>query len=229
MTADAEALSLQIDRQRAATLAPYVSQLESIATRLGEIKRQSGALQGLRVLDRRQRRAREELARAQQGLDNARSEAARVLVSERDAATRCAGLANRMNEFLGSLKTDPWQLGSVAVTTDALQFYSGVLPWDQMLGGESRVLFFFAYEFALLHVGLDVGAGAVPPGFVLLDNPIQQGLPDVVIREVLDRFAEGCERSKGQVIATVARPVLPTADHERIELTTRFGESDTAV
>jgi hypothetical protein len=134
-----------------------------------------------------------------------------------------------MNTFLTSLRIDPWRLGGVTLTSEELTFYIGTQPWDQTLGGESRVLFFFAYQYALVYLGVDGLDTSRPPGMTVLDNPIQQGLPDLVIGEVLSSFAAAAEATNSQVIATVAREVPIVGKHSTITLSTQFGGDDMAL
>jgi hypothetical protein len=110
-----------------------------------------------------------------------------------------------------------------------MTFFAGTQRWDQALGAESKVLFFFAYSYALLHLRIDLSGQSHSPGVVILDNPYQQGIHDPVIAEALESFNHAAEQFGVQVIATVARDVPLIGNYHTINLTQQYAGNGTSL
>jgi hypothetical protein len=213
-------VAAQLNNRRASLLAPFVAQLEAASAAEATIRQQLAAVPVMRQVLARRTELERELAQAHQRLDLARREYADRHVDTQESARRCVVLANRMNKFLSSMTVEPWGMGEISLTPQEMTFYAGRQTWDQALGAESKVLFFFAYSYALLYLHSDLPGQSPAPGLMILDNPYQQGISDDVIAEALDRFSTTARELGVQVIATVAKDV-PILGHDNVINMTR--------
>jgi hypothetical protein len=197
-----ERLGVQIDGERHELLAPFVAQLEELSRRAGAIEQQRAALAGLSGLSARRAALERQLVTALEAVDMAQASVRQVEWSRRETYRRCAAFAERMTEFLNGLSAEPWTFGRVTLAEEELSFYVGGGPWDMVLGGESKVLFLLAYQYALLHLTTDLPAASHAPGLAVLDNPLQQGIKDTVMAEALDLLFTASDAG-GQVLVTV--------------------------
>jgi hypothetical protein len=216
-------LAKQLQDVRIHKLAPFVAALEDLATEIGHIEQRLAALPALsKILARRTvaeqatARARAEVDRLSALLDSERRSAA-------DITQRCSVFADYMNNFLQNFRDQGWVPGQVAVLPEELTFYVGSRPWDDNLGAEAKVLFFFAYSYALLRLTTASDAATCPPGVLLLDNPYQQGLTDEVVSAAVARIADAANDVGAQVLLTQARPVgAITAPYVEIPMSREF-------
>ncbi|MFD2414846.1 hypothetical protein [Amycolatopsis pigmentata] len=216
-SAERTQLAARLHDERVTHLAPFMAALEDISTEIGKAEQQLAALPALEAILARR-------ADAKNGVDEANVEVERLTkLAEADAqlanraAEHCGALADRMNEFLSFFGGRGWIDELVTISSDELTFYVGTRPWNQKLGAEAAVLFFLAYSYALLHIDVDLGTRACPPGVLLLDNPYQQGLPPGTVVEAINRIAAAAETHGTQVIltqATTARNI--SAPHTEI-------------
>ncbi|MFI9004278.1 hypothetical protein [Streptomyces sp. NPDC053541] len=108
-----------------------------------------------------------------------------------------------MNSFLADFRGGVWVSSDVSIRDSDLTFYVGTRPWDQALGAEAKVLFFLAYSYAMLFLEQDLNLERVP-GFLLLDNPCQQGIAPSVVQRVLLQLADAARETGTQIISTQA-------------------------
>ncbi|WP_329251820.1 hypothetical protein OG417_07825 [Actinoallomurus sp. NBC_01490] len=220
----AQDLARRLNQERASTLSPFVAELESLAGEVSYLEQQEAALLAVSDALRAREHQKRLLKAAQQDLVEAETRAQNHHgVSKKEITRRCSLFAHHMTTFLRSLKTDPWRFGDVTLIADDLTFYVGEGPWESELGGESKVLFLFAYQYAILAMTRELGEISRVPGFVLLDNPIQQGLRDDVVGEVMDKFGHAARDLGVQIVATVARDIPVTAPRNEIAMSGQFG------
>jgi hypothetical protein len=215
-------VAAQLNNRRAALLAPFVAQLEAASAAEATIRQQLAAVPVMHQVLARRTELERELAEAHERLDIARRQYAERHIDTQESARRCVILANRMNEFLSSMTVEPWGMGEVSLTPEEMTFYVGRQTWDQALGAESKVLFFFAYSYALLHLHGDLPEQSPALGLMILDNPYQQGISDDVIAEALDRFSVTARQLGVQVIATVAKDVPIFGNDNIINMTRQY-------
>jgi uncharacterized protein YydD (DUF2326 family) len=212
-------LARSLHDARASRLAPFMATLEDIATEIGRIEQQLAALPALETILARRQSAEEAVANAQEEVDRLVGIMATDAGATSSVASRCATFADRMNRFVTDLHTRVWVEGSVTISHDDLTFYVGTRPWDDSLGAEARVLFFMAYNYALLHLDADLGQQACPPGALLLDNPYQQGINPRVVLEAVNRLGDAADRKGVQVILTQSRGASAiSAPHSEIRM-----------
>jgi hypothetical protein len=221
-------LAEHLNNRRAALLAPFVAQLEDVSAREATIRQQLAAVPVMHQVLARRTQLEQQLEEARTQLDIAQRRFAERHIDTQESARRCVVLASRMNEFLVSLQSEAWGMGEVSVIPEEMTFFAGTQRWEQALGAESKVLFFFAYSYALLHLGIDLSGQAYPPGIVILDNPYQQGIHDPVIAEALESFYRAAEQLGVQVIATVARDVPLIGDYHTINMTQQYAGNGTS-
>jgi hypothetical protein len=208
---DAAKLRSQLSRRlhdtRAARLAPFMAALEDIAAEIGRIEQQLAALPALETILARRNAAADDVETAQQEVNRLTKLAAADALAPTDISQRCAKLADRMNEFIMNFESRDWVEGLVTISADELTFYVGTRPWNDSLGAEARVLFFLAYNYALLHLDVDLGRRAYPPGILLLDNPYQQGISPSIVLEAVNRLGHAADQNGVQVVITQSRSV----------------------
>jgi hypothetical protein len=216
-------LAQRLQDARISQLAPFMAALEDLATEIGHIEQRLAALPALsRILARR--------TIAEQATVRARAEVERLtalLDADRratsDITQRCADFADHMNAFLENFRDQGWVPGQVTISADNLTFYVGTRPWDDNLGAEAKVLFFFAYSYALLRLTPVADGEACPPGLLMLDNPYQQGLTDDVVAAAVTRIAAAADEMGAQVLLTQARPASGiSAPHVEIRMAREY-------
>lgn len=213
-----DAISRRISDARKAVLAPHVARLQGLSAEVASIQQAANALEGFSVVTTRIERLRSELAAAQ----TQRDKLVRANL-ERDtmraaADQRCERFAGEMNTFLLGLQREPWQFGTVHLRPTDMAFLVEGEPWEDRLGGETRVVFLLAYHFALLRLTAWDDPAVRAPGIAILDNPIQHGVPDLVVAEALDRLRQ-CARVTGtQLLTTIARSLPSSVPAETIIL-----------
>jgi hypothetical protein len=216
-------LSRQLHDTRATRLAPFMAALEDIAAEIGRIKQQLASLPALETILARRKIAANNMTTAQGEVERLTKLAAADARVSSDIPLRCAKLADRMNEFLTSFESRHWVEGQVTISADDVTFYVGTRPWQDSLGAEARVLFFLAYNYALLHLDTDLGEQAYPPGALLLDNPYQQGIRPEVVLEAVNRLASAANHNGVQVVLTQSRGAAGiTAAHAEIRMTHEY-------
>lgn len=109
-----------------------------------------------------------------------------------------------MNSFLAEFQGNVWVRSDVSIRDSDLTFYVETRPWDQALGAEAKVLFFLAYSYATLFLERDLDRECAFPGFLLLDNPYQQGIDQSIVGRVLLKLADAARETGTQVISTQA-------------------------
>jgi len=215
-------LAMQLNDARGGRLAPFVRQLEDLASGETQIRQQLAALRGLEHFAERVASADRAVSEAASKLDGARAAFAAVHVDTREAINRCATFADRMNSFLSRFRQSVWLHHDVTLSEDDFTFYVGTRPWDQALGAEARVIFFLAYGYALLCLDTDLPNRGNGPGTLLLDNPYQQGVADDVIRTATDLLSGAADIVGAQVVLTAARAPALTSPHRLIAMTESF-------
>ncbi|MFD4116806.1 hypothetical protein ACFWSJ_25555 [Streptomyces niveus] len=155
------------------------------------------------------------MASAQQALNNiAATQSPREVVGL-SPADRCGLFADRMNSFLQKYRGRGWVKGNITISDSDLTFYVGTRPWNQILGAELRVLFFLAYSYATLFLANDLDEECAFPGFLMLDNPYQQGIDGTVIKSVLQDLGEAAQTTGTQIITTQALSESPRVANVR--------------
>jgi hypothetical protein len=195
-------LASELHDARVSQLAPFMAALEDIAAQVGRIEQQLAAIPALHTILARRDAANESVLATRSEVDRLSHLAEADERRSSDATTRCATLADRMNEFLAGFQSPGWTEGPVTISADDLTFYVGTRPWNEKLGAEARVLFFLAYSYGLLHIDRDLSDRACPPGMLLLDNPYQQGLNPGVVVDGVQRIANAASVNGAQVIVT---------------------------
>ncbi len=226
LTAEIQSLGAWLDQERAEMVAPFLTELEELSREAGALAQQRATLEGLGALTARRNRLAQELDHAFQELEQAEKALRLADTARRRGAARCAALADRMNEFLSGLGPEVWNFGRITIAEEDFTFFVGTRPWDDVLGGESRVMLFLAYQFALLCIGRDGSPWGYSPGLAILDNPLQQGLRDATVGRALDQIADATQRCNSQVIATLAHAVPITRSGDVIQLRHRYGEAN---
>ena len=221
--AEATERRIQISRQlhdaRAGRLAPFMVALEDIAAEIGGIKQQIAALPALELILARIKSSENEVSAAQYDVDRLGKIAAGEAQTSSDIPARCSKLAERMNEFFTSFESRLWVEGMVTVSAEDLNFYVGTRPWYDSLGAEAKVLFFLAYNYALLYLSADLGLAAYPPGVLMLDNPYQQGIRPEIVLEAVNRLGMAADQNGVQVVLTQSRPASGlTAPYSEIQM-----------
>lgn len=212
-------LSRQLHDARAARLAPFMAALEDVAAEIGRINQQLAALPALQTILARRKAASDEMTAAQSEVDRLSRLAASDSQVSSDISLRCAKLADRMNEFIMNFESRSWVEGLVTISGDDLTFYVGTRPWKDSLGAEASVLFFLAYNYALLHLDSDLGRRAYAPGILLLDNPYQQGIRPEIVLEGVNRLALAANSNGVQVVLTQSRSATGiTAPHAEVRM-----------
>lgn len=215
-----EELRVGLDQQRAELIAPYLSELEALSEEAGALGQQLSTLRGLHILVERRSRLLEELEQARARLESAEAEARDFASQRRVAEEQCARLADLMNRFFASVRSEPWRFGNVTVTEEELRFYVGTRRWETALGAEAKVLFFLAYHGALMQFPSRNAARS--PKLAILDNPLQHGISEAVVAEALDLLADLAREQESQLIVTLPRDLPLTRDYSRIELTQQY-------
>ncbi|WP_420082820.1 hypothetical protein ACN6AT_37505 (plasmid) [Streptomyces sp. JL4002] len=210
------ALAHQLNAERAAQLAPFVSALEELAGQAARLEHKLTAFPAIEAIYQRRDQARATLQSAQQAVDELDNETAAPLAVGAKRTDRCSAFAERMNRFLAEFQGDPWVDRLVSITDSDLTFYVGTRPWDQALGAEAKVLFFLAYSYATLFLQRDLDRECAFSGLLLLDNPYQQGIDESVVRRVLHMLAQAASETGTQVISTQALP--PPSDPKTIRV-----------
>jgi hypothetical protein len=218
----------RLDRERAELVAPFLSELEELSREAGALAQQRATLEGLGTLTGRRNQLAQELMRATEELEQAEAALRRAETVRRQGAERCATLADAMNGFLTDLGPEAWSFGRVTVVSEDFSFYVGTHPWEDVLGAESRVMFFLAYHYALLCVGRDVSIPrwGYSPGCALLDNPLQHGLRDVTVGRGLDQLVRATRGCDSQLIATLPRSVPMLEEAHVIHMPHSYGDEE---
>jgi len=226
LVAEVHSLGGRLDQERAELVAPFLTELEELSREAGALAQQRATLEGLGALTGRRNQLGQELDHAFQELEEAENALRLADAARRRGADRCAALADRMNEFLSGLGPEVWNFGRITIAEEDFTFFVGTRPWDDVLGGESRVMLFLAYQYALLCIGRDGSPWGYSPGLAILDNPLQQGLRDAAVGRALDQIADATQRCDSQVIATLAHAVPITQRADIIHMRRRYGEAD---
>ncbi|NHC12571.1 hypothetical protein [Motilibacter deserti] len=200
-------LAGRLNNERASVLAPFVAALEELAARQARVEVQLASLPAVRAIYKEVEVAVAAVEDAEAVLDDLLQQARDLPDPRREIADRCTVFAGRMNEFLRNFSGNGWGHDYVVLNGDDMTFFVGSRPWDQQLGAEARVLFFFAYSYAILYLQLDLGDRACPPGLLLLDNPYQHGLPDARVEVALRLLFDAALETRTQVVSTQAKPV----------------------
>ncbi|KAB8178338.1 hypothetical protein [Microbispora catharanthi] len=208
-----ERLAKLLNEERAILLAPFLGSLEDLASQIARLEQRLTTFPAIRQILSRKVEAASAVDTIADEIAILTRNAEKSPHSRISPVDRCALLADRMNEFLEPFRDRGWVDGAVTVSADDLTFFVGTRPWDQQLGAEARVLFFLAYSRALLFLDSDIGADCCHPGFLMLDNPFQQGIQATVIRDALINIHGVAETTGSQVISTQAVPLRP---HEGI-------------
>ena len=195
-------LARQLHDRRVSTLAPFMVALEDVAKDIGHIEQQLASLPAIATILERRLSAREAVKLAGSEVSRLEDIASGEERAASVASRRCSIFSDMMNDFLRENRAAQWKEGGVTVASEDLTFYVGTRPWNENLGGESRVLFFLAYSYALLSLSLNQGGEVCPPGVLLLDNPYQQGLPARIVHEALNQIAGAAVAYGAQVIIT---------------------------
>ena len=193
-------LANKLHDARVSSLAPFMAALEDVSTDIGRIRQQIAAIPALRTILMRRAAALAAVQKAQSEVERLRHLADQEAGTASDATDRCAAFADRMNEFLSGFRAITWSEGPVTISAEDLTFYVGTRPWNEQLGAENKVLFFQAYNYALLHLTLLQDKRTCSPGVLMLDNPFQQGLSPVIVVDAIERLAALAERSGSQLI-----------------------------
>ncbi|MFB4285541.1 hypothetical protein ACBJ59_60515 [Nonomuraea sp. MTCD27] len=220
--ASREELTSRLNDRRGQLLAPFVRQLEDFAAAETSIRQKLAAIRGLEHLVALVASAEHAVQQAQQAVEDAQRAFRSIRVDKGSAINRCSLFAERMNEFLGALNRSVWVHRSVTLSENEFTFYVGTRPWDQALGAETKVIFFLAYSYALLHLHVDLPEVGNAPGLLLLDNPYQQGLAGPVVEEALGMITTAANVHNAQVLITAARLPRLTASHRSFRMTQTF-------
>ena len=215
-------LTAKLDRERRELVTPLVRVFERLQRRLGQLEQRQSSLiqltqlrQRVSTLEREQLQVGERLARLRA--------AAEVRVTDRGLIMeRTSRLAGYMNLFVDNLPPDGRLGGSITVDPESLEFFVGRDRWEHVLGEERKVPFLLAYHYAYLRMSID---DDVPfPRLVILDNPFQQDVSDIVVENCLKQFSDLCSgRLDLQVIVIVgSQRVLPELRAARVEFPTEF-------
>ncbi|WP_381562701.1 hypothetical protein [Streptomyces eurythermus] len=208
-------LAKRINNERAAQLAPFMIALEDLAGNIAQLEQKMTAFPAIEEILQRRIEASQAVASAQQALNDITEAQPSHQAIGLSPADRCALFADRMNSFLQSYRGHGWVNGNITISDSDLTFYVGTRSWNQILGAELRVLFFLAYSYATLFLANDLDEECAFPGFLMLDNPYQQGIDADVIKSVLHDFAEAAEITGTQVITTQALPETLNGDNIR--------------
>ena len=214
-------LGERMDFEQRDMVAPFVTELEELNRLIGGIEQQQAAIRGLRDLEARRTRATLRVQAAISSLEAAEQTWATRAVAPRVAISRCEIFAERMNEFLSEPEIG-WQQPRVWLNADDFTFNVGRSEWTAALGAESRVPFLLAYHYALLNLPEDLPRQSYPPGLAVLDNPLQQGIRESVVRAGVSRLAEAVHRTGGQLVVTMPRELDLAAPHHTIRMTETF-------
>jgi hypothetical protein len=226
LVAEIQSLGARLDQERAELVAPFLTELEELSREAGALAQQRATLEGLGALTGRRNQLAQGLDHALLELEEAEKSLRLADAARRRGADRCAALADRMNEFLSGLGPEVWNFGRITIAEEDFTFFVGTRPWDDVLGGESRVMLFLAYQYALLCIGRDGSPWGYSPGLAILDNPLQQGLRDATIGRALDQIADATQQCDSQVIATLAHAVPITRSADIVHLRRRYGEAN---
>ncbi|MDX3733697.1 hypothetical protein ACIPPJ_35445 [Streptomyces sp. NPDC086091] len=199
-------LAKRINNERAAQLAPFMTALEDLAGNIAQLEQKMTAFPAIEEILQRRIEATQTVASAQQALNDITEAQPPHQAAGLSPADRCALFADRMNSFLQTYRGHGWVKGSITISDSDLTFYVGTRPWNQILGAELRVLFFLAYSYATLFLANDLDEECAFPGFLMLDNPYQQGIDASVIKAVLQDLGEAAQATGTQVITTQALP-----------------------
>jgi len=221
------AVGAQIEDERAALLAPHVGRLEQLSAEIASLQQSQAAFRGLSVLQQRVSQRRAALVAAEEEL----SRIERLNIERADnverVAARCDAFAADMTEYLSGLQEDPWRFGEVLLRPDDMAFFVGGASWRERLGGESKVVFLLAYHYAILQLSARADSGVRPPGLAIFDNPIQQGVPDGVVAEALQRLEAASLAVDACLITTLARRLNTTTPGKKVHaLGTQYGADD---
>jgi hypothetical protein len=197
-------LAKRINNERAAQLAPFMTALEDLAGNIAQLEQKMTTFPAIEEILQRRVEAGQTVASAQQALDNIAEAQPPHQAVGLSPADRCALFADRMNSFLQNYRGRGWVKGNITISDSDLTFYVGTRPWNQILGAELRVLFFLAYSYATLFLANDLDEECAFPGFLMLDNPYQQGIDAGVIKSVLQDLGEAAQATGTQVITTQA-------------------------
>lgn len=211
----------RLDRERADFIAPYLTEVEELNLMLGSAHQQLATIEGLRSLNERIASIDEELNSVRARLDEQTSDVARLESRRVSEDERASEFASLMTDFLNGLTAERWQFGPVTIASADLTFYLGPQRWDVALGAESKVLFFLSYTNALLRLS-ELGEGVHAPGTAILDNPLQQGISDDIVREALGHLAESARALDHQLIVTLPRDLDMAAEGAVIHFDRQF-------
>jgi hypothetical protein len=221
LEAERQDLRRRMDNERREMVAPFVGELQTLSHRLGQIEAQKSALMGLSTIVQKRESLARNIVAARQHLQAAEAEVDTRQRRRDIAAQRCSAFADRMNEFLRALGND-WRLGEITLTEEDVEFYAGTGRWER-LGAEAKVLFMYAYHYALLCLPETIPEGARSPGIAVLDNPIQHGLADSTTQKALSLLVEAAIRNGAQVVATLAHPAAVPEGADVIVMTDEYG------
>lgn len=212
-----------LDARRAKLLAPFMQELEEVSRQRGVLEGAIKALEALNYLSEREDRLRHDAKRAHDEADSAEQRAAGVRALLAHAENRCGEFAETINDFMDFAFREEWHYGAVSLLAEEMTFFIRGARWQAALGAEAKVLFFLSYHAAMLALSKDPDAHAL--GFVLLDNPIQQGLNDDTVARCLTAYAALAERSGGQLIVTLPRrlPIESAGSYSEIEMSREYG------
>jgi len=221
-----DTVAAEITEQRSALLAPYVVRLEQLSAEQAKHEQAIATLTGLRVvldnvdaLRKKVETARARLTKIEQA--NIEREENAELV-----AARCDRFANWMNEFLAGLEVEPWRFGPVVLRPEDMEFVVKGRPWREHLGGETKVSFFLAYHYALLKLSTLDAPDVRAPGLAILDNPIQQGVPDAAVTEGLQALEDCAAATGGSVVSAFARSLGTSLEGKKVDRMTHVYGSD---
>lgn len=213
---DRAEVASRITDERSALLAPYVGRLEQLSAEEATHAQAIAALLGLRSILTNVERLREQAAEARKrqqqiALANIERNSNAELTSD-----RCQQFAGWMTSFLNSLEVEPWGFGPVTMRPDDMEFILKGHPWKEHLGGETKISFFLAYHYALLKLSELDAPEVRAPGLVILDNPIQQAVPDGAVAEALSLLESCAVTTNGSVISAFARSLPTHVDGKRV-------------
>jgi hypothetical protein len=218
-------LEVRMDEERRDFVSPFLSEVEVLNRTIGGLDQRSAALTGLEDLLAQRASAAARLDVALRAVDEAEEAWNRRSVDRRTANRRCQLFTDRMNDFLGA-RQFRWDFPRVWIDSDDLSFHIGASDWDTAIGGESRVLFFLAYHYALLYLPNDLTGEAYPPGLAILDNPLQQGVRDSDVAIALDLLIDAARTNGGQTVMTAAHQLPLRSEVTLLQLTQTYSADE---
>jgi hypothetical protein len=213
-------LLAHIDRHRQDFLAPFLTELEQIQYRIGQLSERRLALLRLRDVRRHVADLDEQIRSIENQISELQTASNDAPIDFGLARRRCSMISEIMNQFISDIPSERGVFGPITLVPQSVDFYVGSDQWNAALGNERRVLFLLAYHYA--QIVLATEENTPHPMVIILDNPFQQDVPDDAVEQAIQLLSSCCARDSRVQIIIATRRQMNSIDANRIQFTHQF-------